>query len=134
MNPTTVISAVKPVAVTLGNFTLYCENFCAERTRLFSEQNTCSGNVVFSNTGKKAMKITLKGRVFSSELPTDFLIEADRLIDSSEELSFDYRGAFFTGCRLLSFSFEDKGEDLCFAAVTLITSEQTGNAPAEEVQ
>lgn len=128
MSENTTVSAVNPVPVELGNFTLFCESFCAERARSFSEQNTAGGDVIFSNTGKKAMRITLKGRIYNETLPTGFLIAADGLLDSGESLSFEYKGALFGGCRVLSFVFEDKGEDFIYASITLISAAQAAAA------
>lgn len=132
MSDTTYVSAKKPMAVTLGSFTLYCEHFFAERTRTFSEQNTSGGNIIFSNTGRKAMRITLKGRVYSEGLPASFLISVESLISGSDTVSFQYNGAVFNECRLLSFSYEDKGEDFIYASVTLITPEQAEAASESE--
>lgn len=132
MSDISVISAKTPLPVALGDFTLFCESFSAERARVFTEQTTSGGKIVFSNTGKKAMRITLKGRIYDESLPTSFIIAADSLISSGESLDIEYRGAFFSGCRLLSFSSEDKGEDFIHAAVTLITDVQAVSSAADE--
>lgn len=132
MSDISVISAKKPVPVAFGDFTLFCENFSAERSRAFTEQTTSGGGIVFSNTGKKAMRITLKGRIYDENLPTSFIIAADSLICSNESFDIEYRGALFSGCRLLSFSSEDKGEDFIYAAVTLITDVQAVSSAADE--
>lgn len=124
MSAAPVISARTPVPVALGDFTLYCESFSAERARAFTEQNTSGGSIVFTNTGRKAMRITLKGRIYDETLPTGFIIAADGIISSDESFDIEYRGAFFGGCRMVSFSCEDKGEDYIHAAVTLITEAQ----------
>ncbi len=125
MSNTAVISAKTPVPVALGDFTLYCESFSAERARAFTEQNTTGGGIVFTNTGKKAMRITLKGRIYDEMLPTGFIIAADNIINSDESFDIEYRGAFFGGCRITAFSCEDMGADYIHAAVTLITEAQT---------
>lgn len=131
MSELSVISAKTPAPVALGGFTLFCESFSAERTRAFSEQNTSGGDIVFSNTGKKAMRITLKGRIYDEALPTGFLIAADNLINSGESFNVEYRGALFSGCRMLSFASEDKGEDFIYATVVLITAAQAVSAAAD---
>lgn len=124
--------SIIPEPVTIGNFTLFCESFFAERTRIFSEQNTTDGNIIFTNTGKKAMKITLKGRVYDDALPTRFLIATDALINSGEPLNFVYKGTVFKNCHIVSFSTEDKGENFIHASVTLITDTQTTALSCDE--
>lgn len=122
-NSTAVISSKSPYPVRIGALLLYCEKFSAEGSRSFSEKATVSGGTFFSNTNKKALRITLEGRVYDDVIPMRPLLYADNMMTSIVSFNIEYRGASFTDCYIQSFSVSDKGEDFVHASITLVTAQ-----------
>lgn len=111
------------VPVTLGSLTIYCEEFRVTDSTAWFEQPTVSGDTAITNCCRHAKKITLTGRVAEEDTPLGFIIAADSAAGTSNVYSFIYRGAVFSGCRVASFTAEDKGGPFFYVSVTLISSE-----------
>lgn len=117
-----VINPRESVPVTIGDFTLYCEKFKASGIKAFSEQNTVSGNEIITNSGKKAVRIILNGRIICNN-SIDFLVSVNNLMYSTEKFSIEYKNTVFGQCQVQSFVVDDRNEDFISAVVTLITTE-----------
>lgn len=120
-NYSTIISSKAPYPVRIGTLLLYCEKFHAESSRAYSEKTTVSGNTFFSNTNKKALRITLEGRIYDKDVPMRSVLYANAMMKSDITFSFAYRDISFSGCLIQSFSVTDSGEDYIDVSITLIT-------------
>lgn len=121
----TVISSREAYPVRIGALLLYCDNFKASCSRNYAEQATTDGSTVFSNTNKRALKVTFEGRIYEPNNPLYFLRYADGFMTSGTAFQVEYRGTLFSDCYVQSFIAEDKGDDYIYASITLITSKQT---------
>lgn len=129
MSVSAAVSAKEAYPVRVGALLMYCEHFKASGTRVFSEKATVSGDTFFSNVNKKALRITLEGRIYDEYVPLRMLLYTDALMNADTPCTIEYRGMTFTNCRVQSFSAEDKGEDYIYASITLVTvecSQQSG--------
>lgn len=117
----TKLTSREAVPVEIGELRLYCEEFKAAGVRSFSETASVSGVDVITNSCPKAMKITFSGRICDEESPLGFITYANNMMRSADELDISYRGVEFSGCRIQSFSAEDRGEAYISASITLIT-------------
>ncbi|MBP3309214.1 MAG: hypothetical protein J6L05_00155 [Ruminococcus sp.] len=117
----TKLTSREALPVEIGSFRLYCEEFKASGVRSFSETASVSGDDIISNSCPKAAKVTFSGRICDEESPLGFIVYADNMMRSAAELDISYRGVEFSGCRIQSFSAEDRGEDYISASITLIT-------------
>lgn len=126
------VSRKEAYPVQIGDMKLYCEHFRIVGTRNFSEKTTVSGDAFFSNTGKRALRITLEGRIYDEELPLGMVLYSDGYLTSDSSFTIEYRGIEFTGCRIQSFSAEDSGEDYIRGSLTLVTVDSSVQREAEQ--
>lgn len=117
-----VINSYESVPVKIGDFTVYCEKFKSSGSRGFSEQNTVSGDEIITNSGKKAVRIILSGRI-SGDNPLDFLISVNQLMYSAEKFSIEYKNTVFGQCQVQAFVVNDENNDFISVTVTLIALE-----------
>lgn len=117
-----IINSHESVSVNIGGFTMYCEKFKSSGNKGFSEQNTVTGDEVITNSGKKAVRITFKGRI-SGDNPLDFLVRANNLMYSTEKFSVEYKNTVFGQCQVQSFVVDDENNGFISAVVTLISCE-----------
>lgn len=117
------VSAREPVCVRIGALSMYCEKFRAEGTRSFAEKATVSGDLILSNTNRRALKLTFEGRIYDSYLPLRMILYTDAFLNGGSHCSITYRGLNFPKCRVQSYKAEDIGEDYIYASITLITTE-----------
>jgi len=117
-----VINSYESVPVQIGSFTMYCEKFKSSGNRSFSEQNTVSGDEVITNSGKKAVRIILSGRI-SGDNPLNFLVSINSLMCSTEKFSIEYKNTVFGQCQVQAFVVNDENNDFISATVTLIALE-----------
>ncbi len=106
--------------VSIGDIDFYCESMKASAVNAFYEQPTVSGDTVISNEYRKASKLIFSGRAY---IDSQFKILANlnNMMKSSQSFSVTYMGIIIDGCRLQSFTFDDKGLDYAEISVTLIT-------------
>ncbi|MBP3761448.1 MAG: hypothetical protein J6I55_08270 [Ruminococcus sp.] len=106
--------------VNIGDIDFYCESMKASAVNVFYEQPTVSGDTVISNEYRKASKLIFSGRAY---IDSQFRILANlnNMMKSSQSFSVTYMGIIIDGCRLQSFTFDDKGLDYAEISVTLIT-------------
>lgn len=116
----------EPVAI--GSVTLYCESFRAAATAALYEQPTVTGGTLLTNTCVKSTKLTLTGRVCSSEAPLGCVTELNNMVGSGG-IDIVYRGVRFRSCVVQSYAAEDKGDDMLYLTVTLATL-----SPAENTE
>ena len=109
------------VPVTIAGYTFYCESFKAAGVTVFAEQPSVTGTSLITNVQKKAVRITLTGRVYDEDDPLLFAAYIGNIGGNNSSIVFSYRGLKFTGCRVAGFSVEDTGEEFGKASVTLIT-------------
>lgn len=102
---------------------IYCDKFKAEGARAFSEKNTVNGKSIFSNSAKRAMKISIEGRVYDGERPFNIMDSLNAYIFLDSECDVEYRGITFGKCHVQSFRLEDKGGDFLSCSVTLLTAQ-----------
>lgn len=121
MNSSAWISERKPYAVRVGDFVMYCERFKAVGTAKFSEQSTVNGETVFSNSGRRALRITVEGRIYDQYLPLRMLLRTDTFQAVGGKINVEYRGLTFMSCQVESFTMEDNGDEYIYASITLLT-------------
>lgn len=109
--------------VVIGSLTMYCEGFKASGTIVWSEQTTVSGDAVFTNRSRRALRLTFTGRCYEPEQPLLFMAEADGIRAVTGTYTIHYRGAVFTDCHIQSYTAEDKGDGIILTTVTLLTTE-----------
>ena len=116
-----ILNSHESVPVQIGGFTMYCEKFKATGTKAFSEQNTVSGNEVITNSGKKAVRIILSGRI-CGENYMDFPVNVNNLMYSTEKFSTEYKNTVFGQCQVQSFVVDDQNNDFITVTVNLIAT------------
>lgn len=121
MSETAVISTKTAYPVRIGSLLLFCEQFRAVGLRNYTEKNTVNGDTVFTGTGKKMLRITMKGRICNLHYPVGMLVIADTVLREETAFTMEYRGITFSNCRLQSFTAEDMGENYINCSVTVIT-------------
>lgn len=119
------------VPVNIGGIVLYCEKFKATGTKIFSEQNTVSGEGIITNYGKKAVRITLGGRICEAESPVGFIARMDALMKSDEVFGTEYKNTVFGKCRVQAFSAEDENREFISVSVT-VTAEEVSEKSGED--
>ncbi len=118
-----IINIHESVPVNIGGVTLYCEKFRASRARNFSENNTVSGDVVFTNSGKKAVRLMFSGRICDENNPVSFLVNINNLMKNNSTFSIEYKNIVFGQCRVQSFVTDDNNDNFISATVTVISTE-----------
>jgi len=106
--------------VSIGDIDFYCESMKASAVNVFYEQPTVSGDTVISNEYRKASKLIFSGRAYIDS-QFSLLTRLNNIMKSSQSFSVTYMGIIIDGCRLQSFTFDDKGLDYAEISVTLIT-------------
>lgn len=106
--------------VSIGDIDFYCESMKASAVNVFYEQPTVSGDTVISNEYRKASKLIFSGRAYIDS-QFSLLTRLNNMMKSSSSFSVTYMGIIIDGCRLQSFTFDDKGLDYAEISVTLIT-------------
>lgn len=124
-NTVTALIKREPVPVRIGGLTLYCESFKAVAARAVAEESSADGAVVITNNAARSTRLTFSGRVCTEGEPESFVLAVNNMIRSGESFTAEYMGLRFPECRLLSYSFEDKGGEAALAQVTLISSGET---------
>ncbi|MBQ8296607.1 MAG: hypothetical protein IJX77_02350 [Ruminococcus sp.] len=131
MSSETLISAREAYPVRIGALVMYCEQFKGVSTRNFAEKASVSGDTFFSNTNKKALRITLEGRIYDEYLPLRVLLFTNNFMNGDSVCNIEYRGLTFTNCHVLSVTAEDSGEEFIRASITLITTESITQSEVE---
>ncbi|MDD7517884.1 hypothetical protein [Ruminococcus flavefaciens] len=116
----TSLTKHEAVPVNIAAATVYCDGFKASSTRNISEESTCDGGTVFTNDACRSTKLIFSGRIFS-DYSADFILQFNSLVRSNSSFSVEYMGLTFSSCRMLSYTFDSKGEDWAAVTVTLIT-------------
>lgn len=110
------------VPVKIGGLTLYCEGFKAYGARAVAEESSADGAAVITNNSARGTRLTFSGRVCTEGAPESFVLAANDMIRSGDTFTVEYTGMIFYACRLISYSFEDKGGEAALASVTLIST------------
>jgi len=55
-----VFSKGEPFPVKIGDMLLYCEKFTSSGGRRFAEKSTVGGELIYTNTNKKSLTITME--------------------------------------------------------------------------
>lgn len=118
-----IINIHESVPVNIGGVVLYCEKFKASGVKNYSEQNTVSGDVTVTNSGKKAIRLTFSGRICNENNPIDFLVSVNNLMKNNNTFSIEYKNIIFGQCRVQSFVTDDNNDDFVSATVTVISTE-----------
>ncbi len=117
-----IINPQESVPVNIGNFVMYCEKFKVTGTKSFSEQNTVSGNEIVTNSGKKAVRIVLNGRI-SGDNPLEFIVNMNNLMYNSDNISIEYKNVIFNQCQIQSFVADDQNNNYISVTLTIIAIE-----------
>lgn len=123
MSIITKLSSREAIPVSIGELTLWCEEFKASAVKSFSEEATVSGDTVITNSCSHSLKLIFSGRICSEESPVSFVQSVNNMLRTQESFNVEYRGLAFSQCRIQSFSAEDRGEDFINASLTLVTAE-----------
>ncbi|MDE5770427.1 MAG: hypothetical protein K2I06_02190 [Ruminococcus sp.] len=118
-----IINIHESVPVNIGDVVLYCEKFRASGIKNYSEQNTVSGDVTITNSGKKAIRLTFSGRIYNENNPIGFLVDINNLMKNDYTFSIEYKNVIFGECRVQSFVTDDNNDDFISATVTVISTE-----------
>ena len=113
----------KAYPVRVGDFVMYCESFKAEGTADFSQQSTVNGDTVISSSARRALKITVKGRIIDVYQPLRIILKTDSFQSAGGKCNVEYRGLVFNQSSVENFIAEDKGDDYIYATITLLTSD-----------
>lgn len=122
MSSVTALTKREPVPVKMGALILYCEGFKASGVRAVAEESSVDGAAVITNNAARSTRLTFSGRVCTDGRPMDFVIAANGMIHSAMTFVTEYMGLIFSECRLISYSFEDKGGEAALASVTLLST------------
>ncbi len=123
MSAISELSCREAVPVTIGGSTVYCERFRAFSVRRINEEPTADGGAVITNNSTGSTRLVFSGRVCTDNSPGDFVYSFNDLVHSASAITVEYMGLSFSGCRMLSYSFEDKGGEWADVSVTLMTSD-----------
>ncbi|MBR6967013.1 MAG: hypothetical protein IKH78_00640 [Ruminococcus sp.] len=123
MSSVTAFTHREALPVTIGSCVIYCEEFRASAARSINEEPTADGGTALTNDSLRSTRLTFSGRICTEDDPMDFVYDFNSLIRSGTALAVEYMGLRFTGCRMLAYTYEDKGGDWASATVTLITAE-----------
>lgn len=119
----------EPVAI--GSVTLYCESFKSTASATLYEQPTVTGGTLLTNTCVKSAKLTLMGRVYSSEAPLECVAALNNMVGSGG-IDIVYRGVRFRDCILQNYTAEDKGDEMLYLTVTLATLRPAENTEVQK--
>ena len=123
MRTVTAINERKPAAVVIGGVTLFCESFRASAVRSITEESTADGETVFTNNASRSTRLTFSGRVSIDGSPEDAVLSFNALVNSASSFNVEHMGLVFADCRMLSYSFDDRGGDWADVTVVLLTAE-----------
>lgn len=123
MRTVTTLSERKPEAVIIGGTTLYCESFKASAVRSITEESTADGGTVLTNSASRSTRLVFSGRVSAEDLPQNAVYRFNALVNSASAFNVEYMELRFSDCRMLSYSFDDKGGDWADVTVVLLTAE-----------
>jgi hypothetical protein len=124
MSGATAFSCRRAVPVSIGGIIVYCESFRATAARVLSEESTADGGTAVTNSAYRSTRLVFSGRVCTQGQPEDFILGFNGLVHSAADFTVEYMGLIYGGCRMLSYSFEDKGGEWAEVSVTAVT-EQT---------
>ncbi|WP_024861428.1 hypothetical protein [Ruminococcus flavefaciens] len=123
MSTVTAINERKPAAVVIGGVTFFCESFKASAVRSITEESTTDGGTVVTNNASRSTRLTFSGRVSTEGASEDAVYSFNGLVNSSAPFNVEHMGLVFADCRMLSYTFDDKGDDWADATVVLMTAE-----------
>lgn len=130
MSEKTTLTRRESYPVRIGALLMQCERFKAVGVRSFAEKATVSGDTVFSNTDKKAIRLTFEGRIYDEYIPLRPLLYTDSFMRADGSCQIEYRGLKFTNCQAQSYTVEDKSEDYIYASITLVTVDEVSQTEA----
>ncbi|MDE5582915.1 MAG: hypothetical protein K2J08_04345 [Ruminococcus sp.] len=111
------------VPVDVCGIILYCEKFRASCVKVFTEQNTVSGDEIITGYGKKHIRVILNGRVCNAEKPLEFLSGMNDLMKRCVTFSTEYKNITLVNCQVQAFSVDDENNDFVSVSVTLIAED-----------
>ena len=123
MSTVTAINERKPAEVVIGGVAFYCESFKASAVRSIAEESTSDGGTVFTNTASRSTRLTFAGRVSTDGAPENAVYSFNGLVNSAAAFNVEHMGLVFADCRMLSYTFDDKGGDWADVTVVLLTAE-----------
>ncbi len=118
-----IINIHKSVPVKIGDIVLYCEKFKASGIKNYSEQNTVSGDVTITNSGKKAVRLIFSGRICDESNLLYFPVYINNLMEDNGTFNIEYKNVIFGECRIQSFVTDDNNDDFISATVTVISTQ-----------
>ena len=123
MRIVTSLNERKPAAVVIGGTTLFCDSFKASAVRSITEESTADGDTVITNNASRSTRLTFTGRISAEGAPENAVYSFNALVNSAAPFNVEHMGLVFADCRMLSYSFDDKGGDWADVTVVLITAE-----------
>ena len=115
-----------PVCVWFNGYNFYVEDMKLALARNIAEEGTLNGDLVCTAANVKSSRLTLSGRIHSSEAAS-FIVDADELIHSADTVEIVYKTLSFTDCTLFSCIFGDAQNDYITVKLVFLTPN-----PAEE--
>ena len=123
MSTVTAINERKPAAVVIGGVTFFCESFKASAVRSIAEESTSDGGTVVTNNASRSTRLTFTGRVSTEGAFEDAVYSFNELVNSASVFNVEHMGLVFADCRMLSYTFDDKGGDWADVTLVLLTAE-----------
>ena len=123
MSTVTAVNERKPAEVVIGGVTFFCESFKASAVRSIAEESTSDGGTVVTNNASRSTRLTFTGRVSTEGASEDAVYSFNALVNSASVFNVEHMGLVFADCRMLSYTFDDKGGDWADVTVVLLTAE-----------
>ena len=128
MSSITILTEREAVPVNIGGTVIYCESFRITAARVLTEESTADGGTVLTNSALRSSRLTFSGRVCTQSRGGELIPDFNALVHSSSAFVIEYMGLVFAGCRMLSYTLEDRGGDWADVSVTVITAETVRRA------
>lgn len=129
MNTYISFSMSDGIPVTIGELTIWTEEFKASAVKMIKEETMIDGSEAVTNASPRALKIVFKGRVVNEKKSLAFILNANEQLRSAEQFDVTYRGLTFNNCYIQAFTFEDTSEEYIRVSLTLITASSVSTPP-----
>ncbi len=110
-NPAFFSPEMRCFPVTLGELTFVAERYQLTAQRIFSEQSSVDGNMLFTNTAQRSRRIVLEGFWVTDSDPSTLLLTLDACLAENTSFPLTLRQMFFADCRIVKYTAEESGCD-----------------------
>ena len=108
--------------VHISAITIYCDSMRAERSAVYTEKPTVSGESVVTNRLRRSSVYTFTGRVCSTTGGMDVVSALDGMTGLPSAFNTEYRGLLLSGCYIKGFTAEDAGNGYINVTVSLLVT------------